>query len=169
MIDHKSRSNSCESERRGLGCEEFLVFPVGRRSSPSGPALQSRTRHEGPHTAAAQHTEGQGRAALCLLLMLPLPKVSRGLLLHPLLLRLVSKMERGSFVLICVSVVLVWPPRSSHIAYFCVQSLANLLYLRNDTGSFRITFDSESSVGKGHAGVAVGISHTHRSLSALYV
>lgn len=43
----------------------------------------------------------------------------------------------------CVSFVLVWPPRRSHIAYFCVQSLANLLYLRI-THTLCVSFDGES-------------------------
>lgn len=95
---------------------------------PSGPALQIHTRHEGHHMVAAQHMESQ--VALYLIVMLPLPKD------EPLssLISSVAQLSQVTnwtwfFCSHLISFVLVRPPCCSHIAYFCVQSLANLLYL----------------------------------------
>lgn len=93
--------------------------------------------------------------------------MSRGLVLYPLLLSCLKlQIERGSFVLICILFVLIWPPCCSHMAYFCVQSLANLLYLW--TTHFCLSFDSDSSTGNGRW-ACQRESFTHRSRSALYV
>lgn len=71
--DHNSRRNSLKSECGGMGCEDFSGIPYGSAlRSPSGPAQQIHTSHEGQHMVAAQHTESQ--VALYLIESLPSPK-----------------------------------------------------------------------------------------------
>lgn len=123
--DHNSRSNSLKSECGGMDCDVSGIPYGSALRSPSGPAQQIHTSHEGRHMVAAQHMESQ--VALYLIASLPPPK--DGLLsifFPPSVAHLPHVTNQTGFFCSHLHFDLPW---RFHIAYLCVHSLADLLYL----------------------------------------
>lgn len=114
--NHNSRSNSLKSVLWRHGLWRVSGIPYGSAlRSPSGPAQQIHTSHEGQHMVAAQHMESQ--VALYLIVSLPPPQDGLLSSFFPPLLLICLKLQikRVSFVLICILISLAF----SHCILVC--------------------------------------------------